>query len=121
LSGQANQRANQILDDPFTANRTFARWLNPAAFQAPAAGTYGTMPIDAIQGPGRWNVDMGLARSFRLGAQQVQLRMETFNLLNTVNPDNPVSTMSSPDFGRITGLAGGTAPRIIQLAVKYLF
>lgn len=121
LSGQANQRANQILDDPFTANRTFARWLNPAAFQAPASGTYGTMPVDAIQGPGRWNVDMGLARSFRFGVQQVQLRMETFNLLNNVNPDNPVSTMSSPDFGRITGLAGGTAPRIIQLAVKYLF
>lgn len=47
--------------------------------------------------------------------------METFNLLNTVNPGNPVSTMNSPDFGRITGLAAGTAPRIIQLAVKYLF
>ena len=86
------------------------------------AGTYGTMPIDAILGPGRWNIDMGLSRSFGVGAdRQVQLRWEVFNVLNTVNPDNPVSTLSSPDFGQITALAGGTAPRIMQLAVKYLF
>jgi hypothetical protein len=79
------------------------------------------MPIDAIQGPGRWNIDVGVARSFRIGLRQVQLRLETFNLLNTVNPDNPVATLSSPDFGKITALATGTAPRIMQLAVKYLF
>ena len=122
LSGQPNQRANQVLDDPFMPNRTFSQWLNAAAFQAPAAGTYGTMPIDAIKGPGRWNIDMGLSRSFRASAdQQVQLRWEVFNVLNTVNPDNPVATLSSPDFGRIVALAGGTAPRIMQLAVKYLF
>ena len=122
LSGQPNQRANQVLDDPFMPNRTFSQWLNPVAFQAPASGTYGTMPLDAIQGPGRWNIDMGLSRSFRTGANsQVQLRWEVFNVLNTVNPDNPVSTLSSFDFGQITALAGGTAPRIMQLAVKYPF
>jgi hypothetical protein len=120
LSGQPNQRAIQA-GDPFMANRSFAQWLNPASFQSPAPGTYGTMPIDAIQGPGRWNIDVGVARSFRIGLRQVQLRLETFNLLNTVNPDNPVATLSSPDFGKITALATGTAPRIMQLAVKYLF
>ena len=122
LSGQPNQRANQVLDDPFMPDRTFSQWLNAAAFQAPAAGTYGTMPIDAIKGPGRWNIDMGLSRSIRAGGdRQVQLRWEVFNVLNTVNPDNPVATLSSPDFGRIIALAGGTAPRIMQLAVKYQF
>ena len=44
-----------------------------------------------------------------------------FNVLNTVNPDNPVATLSSPDFGRIVALAPGRAPRIMQLAVKYIF
>jgi hypothetical protein len=122
FSGQPNQRAIQVLDDPFMPNRTFSQWLNAAAFQAPAAGAYGTMPIDAIQGPGRWNIDMGVSRSFRTGAdRQVQLRWEVFNVLNTVNLENPVATLSSPDFGKITGLAGGTAPRIMQLAVKYQF
>ena len=59
----------------------------PTAFQAPATGTYGTMPIDAIKGPGRWNIDMGLSRSFRAGAdQQVQLRWEVFNVLTPSIP-----------------------------------
>jgi len=121
LTGQPNQRANQILDDPFMPNRTFSQWLNPAAFQPAAAGTYGTMPIDAILGPGRWNVDMGLSRSFQLGSQQMQFRWEIFNVFNTMTPNNPISTLNSSDFGRVTSLAAGTAPRIMQLAVKYVF
>ena len=79
------------------------------------------MPIDAILGPGRWNVDMGLSRSFRLGSQQMQFRWEIFNVFNTMTPNNPVSALNSSDFGRVTSLAAGTAPRIMQLAVKYLF
>jgi hypothetical protein len=119
LTGQPNQRANQVLDDPYAANRTFAQWLNPAAFQAPAAGAHGTMPIDALVGPGRWNVDMGVTRAFRIDRRQLQFRLEAFNVFNHVNPANPVSALNNPNFGRIT--AAATDPRILQLAVKYLF
>jgi hypothetical protein len=122
LNGQANnQRANQVLDDPFVADRTLTDWLNPAAFQAPATGTYGTMPIDAILGPGRWNVDMSLSRSFRVGARQMQFRWEVFNVFNTMTPNTPVSVMNNSDFGKVTSLAAGTAPRIMQFGVKYIF
>jgi len=121
LSGQPNQRGNQVLDDPFAPNRSVAQWLNPSAFAAPAPGTYGTMPLDAILGPGVWSIDTAVSRTFHVAARQVQLRLEAFNLLNTVNLANPTSDLSSPNFGRITSLAPGTAPRILQLAVKYLF
>jgi len=131
LSGLAtNQRANQILDDPFMPDRSFSQWLNPAAFQKAdtmAPGTYGTMPLDAILGPGRWNVDTGLSRSFRFGSQSMQFRWEVFNIFNTMTPgsgsnsSNPISALNSSDFGKMTSLAPGTAPRIMQLAVKYLF
>jgi hypothetical protein len=122
LTGLAtNQRANQILDDPFMLDRTFDQWLNPRAFAAPATGTYGTMPIDAILGPGRWNADMALSRSFALGTRQAQFRWEVFNVFNTVTPSNPVSSLSSSDFGKITSLAAGTAPRIMQFGMKFLF
>ena len=122
LTGLAtNQRANQILDDPFMPNRSFSQWLNPAAFQVPALGTYGTMPLDAILGPGRWNVDMGVSRSFRLGSQQMQFRWETFNVFNVMTPNNPVSALNNSDFGKVTSLAAGTAPRIMQFAMKYMF
>jgi hypothetical protein len=36
-------------------------------------------------------------------------------------PGNPQTAMSSSHIGRVTSLAAGTAPRIIQLAVKYEF
>ena len=114
-----NQRANQVLDDPFMPDQSFSQWLNPAAFALPAVGTYGTMPLDAILGPGRWNVDTGLSRSFRFGSQQMQFRWEVFNVFNNMTPSNPVSAMNNSDFGKVTSLATGTAPRIMQLAVKY--
>jgi hypothetical protein len=116
-----NQRANQVLDDPFMPNRSFSQWLNPAAFQLPAVGTYGTMPLDAIRGPGRINVDTGVSRTFRLGTQQLQFRWEVFNVFNRMTPNNPVSVMNNSDFGRVTSLAAGTAPRIMQFAMKYMF
>jgi hypothetical protein len=116
-----NQRANQVLDDPFMPNRSISQWLNPAAFQLPALGTYGTMPLDAIRGPGRTNVDTAVSRTFRFGSQQVQLRWEVFNVLNSMTPANPVSSMNSANFGQVTSLAAGTAPRIMQFAMKYLF
>jgi hypothetical protein len=116
-----NQRVNQVLDDPFMPDRNFSQWLNPAAFQLPAVGTYGTMPLDAIPGPGRLNVDTGVSRSFRIGSQQMQFRWEVFNVFNRMTPNTPVSAMNNPDFGKVTSLAAGTFPRIMQFAMKYMF
>jgi hypothetical protein len=122
-SGAPQQRANQVLADPYMPDRTYAQWLNPAAFQRPAEGTYGTMPLDALQAVARWNVDLGVSRSigFARNTRQIQLRLEAFNLFNTVTPGNPQTTLTSSDFGKVTSLAAGTAPRVMQLAIKYQF
>jgi hypothetical protein len=118
---QSNQRANQILDEPFVPDRTLTEWLNPKAFERPATGTYGTMPLDAIRGPDRWNVDMSLSRTLRFGSRQAQFRWEIFNVFNTMTPNNPVSALNASDFGKITSLAAGTAPRIMQFGLKFNF
>ena len=118
-SGAPHQRANQVLEDPFTAHRTYAQWLNPEAFDRPAAGEYGNMPLDAIQGSPRWNIDAAFSRSFGAGARQVQVRIEAFNLLNSVTPGNPNTTLTSSEFGRVTSAAND--PRILQLGIKYQF
>ena len=111
------QRPTQILDDPYL--KQGYRWLNPAAFQAPAPGTYGTMPFNAIVAPGRFNIDAGFVRSFRTrGAQELQFRGEVFNLLNRTQLGVPELRMNQALFGLIT-TAGD--PRIAQLALKYSF
>ena len=117
LNGQANQRPNKISDDVYL--KQGYRWLNPAAFQAPAPGTYGNLVNNSLIGPSRFNVDMGLVRSFKMGgARQVQFRAEAFNVLNRVQLNNPVNALNNGNFGLITS-AG--EPRIVQLALKYVF
>jgi hypothetical protein len=118
LTGQANQRPDLVLDDPYV-NEGY-RWLNPAAFRAPAPGTYGNLEANSLVAPNWFNVDMGLVRSFRLGGErQVQFRAEVFNVLNRVHLDRPVTLLNNPNFGMFTETAAD--PRIVQLALKYVF
>jgi hypothetical protein len=130
LNGQAGtQRANQILDNPFADQSTNLqnggiRFLNPLAFSIPALGTLGTSQRNSIRGPGNKNVDLALARNFRLSNRQtVEVRAEAFNAFNWFQWGQPSTALNSPTFGQITssGAAFGYAPRVMQLAVKYAF
>ena len=118
LNGQGNQRPNKIADDVYV--KQGYRWLKPAAFRAPGPGEFGNLRNNSLIGPARFNVDMGLTRSFPLGgsAHQIQFRGEIFNVFNRVQLSNPVSALNNGNFGLITS-AGD--PRIIQLALKYTF
>jgi hypothetical protein len=117
LNGQANQRPDQLSNDVYA--KQGYRWLNPAAFRAPAAGAFGNLVNNSLIGPGRFNVDMGLVRSFRVGGERaVQFRAEVFNVLNRVNLSTPVSALNSPNFGLIIGRAMRASS---QLALSYTF
>ena len=119
LTGAAAQRTNQVLADPYPANKSTDLWLNPLAFAQPLLGTYGNLGIANIRGPGVIQVDMGLTRTFRIyEAHSLQFRWEAFNLPNHMNPSNPTTAFNSPTFGKI--LAAGD-PRIMQAALKYTF
>lgn len=118
LTGTANQRAVQVLDNPY-GDKTAGNYLNPAAFALPAPGTYSTDKPFTIVNPGRFQNDVAISRTFKVGiGQSVQLRWEIFNVLNHVNLDAPVTTLNSSTFGKI--LTAGD-PRIMQLALKYVF
>jgi len=118
-TGIINQRLNQVSDDVY-GDKSVTRYFNPAAFAYPAAGTYGNHVRNSIEGPGFWTVDMALTRLLKFtGEQSVELRLETFNLLNHVNYAPPTANYDSRNFGRITAIAG--AMRIMQFGVKYGF
>jgi hypothetical protein len=118
FTGIQQQRARKVLDDPYPEEKTLLRYLNPAAFAQPAPGTLGDLPRNAVRGPGYWVIDMALSRTIGFtSSQNLELRVETFNLLNNFNWGNPTVNFASGNFGRITTQAG--APRIMQFGVKY--
>ena len=82
-------------------------------------GTFGNAGRNILRGPGTFNIDFSAHKNFRITEKwSLQYRAEFFNVLNHTNLNNPGSTVSSGDFGRITG-AG--SPRIIQMALKLYF
>ncbi|HLI82337.1 MAG TPA: carboxypeptidase-like regulatory domain-containing protein [Bryobacteraceae bacterium] len=119
LSGTDDQRPQQVLPNVYCANRSVSCWLNPAAFAQPALGTYGNMGPGTVEGPGFFGIDMNVTRRFQIReSHSVEARGEAFNLLNHVNPLDPVTTLTSSTFGQIQAASD---PRILQLAVKYVF
>jgi outer membrane receptor protein involved in Fe transport len=119
FTGIGGQRVNQVNDNPY-GDKTLTNYLNPAAFAYPDAGQYGNHRARSIEGPGYWNIDMALARILPAGpGRTVELRVETFNLLNHFNWGDPSTNLDAGTFGRITSQAGNS--RIMQFAVKYGF
>jgi hypothetical protein len=129
LTAAANQTAN--LSDPthvYASNRNVRQWLNPAAFGPSALGTYGNLGQNNIKGPGIFQLNLALSRTFPIWEKKsIQLRAEAFNLPNHLNPANPAASATAANFGQITsdvsgnnGLNSGDY-RIIQLAMKFVF
>ena len=123
-----NGRANQVLADAYVSNKNKDGWLNINAFAVPtqATGICSSVTLSCgygnaaqLRGPGLTNLDLGLTRRFQIReAQSVEFRVEAFNAPNHVNPQNPSAALNSQTFGKSSAAAD---PRIMQLALKYVF
>ncbi len=128
-SGQTqSQRAHYVGGvDPYMANPSPGQWLNPAAFVAPANGTYGNAGRNAFRGPGLWQMDMGLTKKIRISERMnLDLRAEAFNLFNRAQFGNPINNISNGTFGRILitandGSTGTGTSRQLQFSLRLNF
>lgn len=116
-------RPNMTCDPDAGGARTTAQWFNTACFQrltlAANAGQVGNEPRNAVRGPGFNRTDLSLFKSFAVaGSQQVQLRLEAFNVFNQERFGQPGGTLGSATFGAITSADDG---RIVQIGLKYTF
>jgi carboxypeptidase family protein len=87
------------------------------------ATDFGNSGVGIVRGPAQRNLDLSLMKRVRVGWPTsdgaAEFRAEFFNALDTVNFANPNTNVSSPSFGQITGTS--VSPRIIQLAVRFIF
>ncbi len=114
----ANDRPN-VSGDPTLEDPTAERWFDTAAFSMPAFGTFGNTGRNTLEGPGHANVNLALLKDIALGeSATLQLRAESFNILNSTNFDLPDGFLGSPTFGQVTS-AGD--PRRCQFGIKLIF
>jgi hypothetical protein len=118
---------NTIPSLPNTAFASNQLYANPLAFSAPVGLTFGNEGRDMFFGPGLIDFDMGLFKNFKITeGQTIQVRWETFNTFNHTNFSGvntgascfSASCLSGSNYLRSTGAHD---PRIMQLAVKWMF
>jgi hypothetical protein len=119
-AGFTTQRPNLVGDPTLPADeRTPAHWFNTAAFATANQFSIGTASRNPVRGPSYRDVDLSFMRRVPLGREHsVELRVEVFNLLNTVNLGAPAATQGAANFGTITSALD---PRVVQLAAKFWF
>lgn len=120
FAGFGTQRPNLIGDPTLPAGeRSVDRWFNTSAFSPAPAFTIGSSSRNPVRGPAYRNLDLAVMRRVPLsGAKALEVRAEVFNLTNIPAFLAPNAIVGSAAFGTIT--AAGD-PRVIQLALKFLF
>lgn len=119
LTGNGNDRPNQVLSNPYLKNGNTNQWLNPAAFVLNPLGTFGDSGRDSLLGPGSVEFDLALSRLFPLGeTRSLEFRFEAFNVINHPNFNVPDNTETDSTFGQILSAQD---PRILQFALKLSF
>jgi len=109
--------------------------LSASQFASGSAVTgFGTIPRNSFRGPGYFNTDLGLKKSFHLNERlALTVGANAYNVLNHVNFANPVSNLNSSVFGMIENAvqpptspygafaAAATDARIVQVMGKITF
>jgi Carboxypeptidase regulatory-like domain len=118
LTGVTSQRVDQLMLNPY-GDKSVVRYLNPAAFAMSALGTIGNLGNGSILGPGNWQFDVALSRTFQVGeSRRLEFRAEAFNITNSFRMNDPGTNFNSNVFGQVTSAQD---PRIMQFALKYVF
>jgi hypothetical protein len=85
-------------------------WFDTSQFAQPTGVRFGNTGRNQFYGPGGWNLDLGVQRSFPVGGQKrLEARITAGNIFNKPVFANPQTNVTSGTFGQITGIAGGTA------------
>jgi hypothetical protein len=109
LGGGTTNRPNLVGSVSYPHSRL--AWFNTGAFAAPTAPWagganqgFGNAAKDVIVGPGLYNTNLSLFKSFSFKAEgpTLQVRFETFNTFNHTEPNNIDQGTNDGNFGQVT-------------------
>jgi hypothetical protein len=87
--------------------------------QHPQPGQFGTLGLNTIEGPGRWDVDMNFQKRVQIGESQTfTIRFDAANVFNHPTPGNPSLNLNGGTFGQISSKTGN---RTMQVQLRYDF
>jgi hypothetical protein len=120
--GANNYRPN-VVGDPYGDTSSVTSYLNPANVVLPTdpSQPFGNAERNSVRGPWFWQLDFVASKDFTLPVgydTRLQIRFETFNLLNRSNFRGPNGNRSQGAFGTITSTYDA---RQLQLGVKLTF
>ena len=104
-------------------------YFDTTAFAQPTGVTQGNTGRNQFRGPGAWNADLALFRSFPLGGtRRIEFRFQGNNIFNHAVFANPQGSFTDGNFGRITQILGGGGltnsvyiERQLQLGIRFSF
>jgi hypothetical protein len=101
-------------------------WYDANAFVLPPPGEYGNVGRNSLRGPALKMVDLSVFKNTAIGKQNLQLRVEIFNLFDRANFGTPnVLALFNSDGTRIPNATNitrtVTTSRQVQLGVKFVF
>ena len=123
LTGIGNDRPNIASNSAYTGAGHTAKlyqYLNPALYTVNALGTFGNAGKNSLVAPSYTDLDVAIKREIPISGERyhLDLRVETFNVLNHPNFLAPNASASSSSFGKITTASD---PRIMQGAIEFIF
>lgn len=133
LGGGTSNRANLVSGVSTVGSKTYAKFFNTAAFAAPIAPWapggiadggvnqgFGNAGKDKVVGPGRFNTNLSVFKSFPLYGEslRLQLRAESFNTFNHTQFQNVQNSFTAGNFGQVTSTWDA---RKFQFGGKLLF
>jgi hypothetical protein len=81
-------------------------YYDPNAFRAGPANQFGSVGRNILTGPGRIGTDLSLARIFPITEKlRLEFRGDAFNLTNTPAFNNPVTSVTDPNFMQVRSTA----------------
>jgi hypothetical protein len=114
------QTADQVGDVKRVGVGPDQPYYDPSAWVNVTDQRYGNTGRNQYYGPGFWNYNMSLFRSFRIqGRRRLQCRLEGFSVTNHPQWSNPNAAANGGSFMRITSTHGGA--RNVRLGLRVDF